>query len=69
MKSQNRYCHYCKKMLMCVHEPEESGFVATPSVSCECPLDKTAHIVFHSGKYSVHQDCFIDAIDKVIENG
>ena len=65
MKKEIRYCNYCKKLTVCQHDAADPriGFF-TRQESCDCDTDG---IVFTSIKTSIHQDCLIEMMEKVLE--
>ena len=71
MNNELRYCVACKKMIRCQKQidrdkdrPAEGGIFYNEE-GCDCPEDNG--IVFTSPRTSIHQDCLIEMMEKVIE--
>ncbi len=63
MNDKIRHCTYCKKMTVCEHEDTKRTGIYEGD-ACRCNLEG---ISFTSIKTSIHQDCLVEMMEKVID--
>lgn len=64
-KGKVRHCNYCKKITECGHSYTNKTGIYQEKL-CECL--STEGISFNSVRTSIHQDCFIEMMEKVMDS-